>query len=332
MNLQALIQRATNRAAIMANLANGGGDGLTSSSSSSSQSSRAPAQPLPKVDTQPQRVTEQLYLFLGLGTTGGDEKTKRGLAEQLENKSIVLDNTKAQLEASKSSTRMKRSLAREKTTSNTFLKKRKLLNSKQDDKIPLQPLQELNRQWRSMIAAVARDCSTLPQLQARVGSCTLIGAYVTVHTAAAAHASEQVHPSSSSLRRRPRPRKKGKSSKGKAVSATFDDPYPLLAPAASTPATAAQLKKSCGFVINEGPAGLWVRTTTGAVRRFGKADHVIAAHTGLGSSQTPSGAPFRPLPDAGAQTGLLCVLYGRAYTPFSAVAANTRFAGKERKI
>jgi hypothetical protein len=235
----------------------------------------------------------------------------------------VLDNTKAQLEASKSSTRMKRSLAREKTTSNTFLKKRKLLNSKQDDKIPLQTLQELNSQWRSMIAAVARDCSTLPQLQARVGSCTLIGAYVTVHTAAAAHASEQAPASSSSLRRRPKPRKKGKNSSGKAASTSFDDPYPFLAPADSTPATTAQLKRSCGFVVNEGPVGLWVRTTTGAVRRFGKANHVVVAHTGLGSSQTPSGAPFRPLPDAGAQTGLLCVHYGHSYTPFNAGAAKT---------
>jgi hypothetical protein len=300
MNLQAHVQRATNRAAILANLASGG--------SGVSKHTESPRAPEAKADSRPQRVTDQLFSFLGLGATGGDEKTKRGIAEQLDNKSIVLDNTKAQIEASKSSTRLKRKLAREKTTSNTFLKKRKLLNPKQD-KFPLEPLQELNRQWRGMIAAVAKECSTLPQLQARVGSCTLIGAFVTICTATSSTSSL-----SPSTRKRRRPNKAA-SSHGP----SFDDPYPLLAPAASTPATSRQLKRSCGFITHEGPSSLWVRTTTGAMRRFSKADHVVAAYTGLASSaqQAPYSAPFRAQPDAGPQSGLLLVVYGSDYVPFA---------------
>lgn len=208
MDLQAHISRATNRAAILSNLAEKAGGAKApskvrvvtsggSSSSSSSSSSSLPAAISASSDGRgAQSTLDKLYNFLGLSQSAADSKVRRGISDQLENKSIVLDNTRAQLDAAKSATRLKRNLSRETQTSRRFLKKHKLDhptsaadgrgNNAAVPPLPLALLQELNAQWRDMVASVAKQCVNLPQLQARLHACTLVGSLVTVQPLEAA--------------------------------------------------------------------------------------------------------------------------------------------------
>lgn len=110
---------------------------------------------------------------------GNDDQKKQDLFhETLREKSIVLENVKAQIKASKSSVIQKCKIKSQKRASNSWLKKHVNWD-------PLKPCELndafiMNDLWNRYIVLVLNSCKSDAQLQARIHSCELVGAVVSL--------------------------------------------------------------------------------------------------------------------------------------------------------
>lgn len=149
--------------------------GGSSKSSASHSTLHTPSAQAPTSTSAP---SESKYLKPLLNLVGDNtEKTYAFFSSTLHGKSIVLDNTKSQIDANKSSTRLKNQSKRRKFgTSNTQLKK---LGKVAMDYMSVPSLGDLiivNSLWQQATFDVVKSCQSGAQLQARVASMELIGA------------------------------------------------------------------------------------------------------------------------------------------------------------
>ncbi len=193
--LNAAVVRATNRADTLKKLQNAfGGESKKSSAakkeietapSSSSQSKKRVAEHTPvmegkdsnKIKMHKVKAVESIMGSIGLD----DSNTRRFLTDALEGRSIVLANTKNQINAAKGSTRAISQFKRQKRASNTYLKKHKLLNpfacpTRED-------LVSIHNLWMDFISQLTSVCSSDAQFQARFNTTGLLGARIQVNTA-----------------------------------------------------------------------------------------------------------------------------------------------------
>ena len=183
------IQRATSRAQVLTNLDRLHGqleqpskgissavDDIGEAVQSLQDSTRNTNNPPVSQHQQVALVIQQLQEI----TNNRREKTAKFLTEILQGRSIVLENTRAQTEASKFVNRTKINLKRkEMSISNKKMKKMKLLNVKKEAPSADQ-LQVLNRLWKEYIIRLMETCKSLSQLQSRMNSAELVGADVMI--------------------------------------------------------------------------------------------------------------------------------------------------------
>ncbi len=103
--------------------------------------------------------------------------------EALDNKSIVLKNTNAQLRASKSSTRAKSNAARIGKMSKRGLKKKgsKLIpNDPKEYRVSERDVRRTHHLWKQFVTTVLKSCTHELQVQAKLYETGLLGAHVTL--------------------------------------------------------------------------------------------------------------------------------------------------------
>ena len=108
------------------------------------------------------------------------QAARKHFKEHLDNKSIVLKNTNAQLRASKAATRAKSNSARVAKVSRRQLKSKKLLPT--DAKgyaVEESDVRRTHHLWNQFIDTVVRSCSNELQLQTKLYEAGLLGAYIT---------------------------------------------------------------------------------------------------------------------------------------------------------
>ncbi len=178
------IQRATSRAQVLTNLDRLHGrqekphsppDDIGESVQAIQDPVRRATNPVSSQQQQVSLVVQQIQEV----TNNRSEKTTKFLTEILQGKSIVLENTRAQTEASKFVNRAKINLKRKEISmSNKKMKQMKLLNVHEAPNAD--QLEILNRLWKEYTIKLIDNCKSASQLQSRLNSAELIGANIVV--------------------------------------------------------------------------------------------------------------------------------------------------------
>jgi hypothetical protein len=110
----------------------------------------------------------------------GSTTSKSHFRECLDNKSIMLKNTKKQMTAASSSAREKANVARITTMSRREMKKRGLLsNDPKTYNINEQDVRRTHHLWKQFVVTLLESCSNEAQVQNRLHEAGLLGAHVT---------------------------------------------------------------------------------------------------------------------------------------------------------